>query len=101
VCSAERQHCSPAQSAPATAIPGAVFSGSLDGHIRAYSAKDGTVLWDFDTERSFDTVNHVTAAGGSLDVAGPVIADGMVFVESGYSQFGGKAGNVLLAFGPE
>jgi polyvinyl alcohol dehydrogenase (cytochrome) len=31
--------CSPAQSQAVTAIPGVVFSGSLDGHLRAYSAK--------------------------------------------------------------
>ena len=96
----ERQACSPAQSAPVSVMPGVVFSGSLDGHVRAYSATDGKVMWDFDTERSFDTVNHVAAEGGSIDVAGPVIADGMVFVSSGYSQYGGKGGNVLLAFGP-
>ncbi len=34
----ERKHCSPAQSAPVTAIPGVVFSGSVDGHLRAYDA---------------------------------------------------------------
>src|SRR5262249_1690485 len=45
--------CSPAQSAAVTAIPGAVFSGSLDGHMRAYSTKDGSIIWDFDTAREF------------------------------------------------
>ena len=97
----ERKPCSPAQSAAVTAIPGVVFSGSLDGHIRAYSATDGKVLWDFDTERSFDTVNGVAASGGSLDIAGPVVAEGMVFVISGYPTYGGKPGNVLLAFKAE
>lgn len=94
----ERRPCSPAQSAAVTAIPGVAFSGSLDGHIRAYSAADGKVLWDFDTERSFDTINGVAADGGSLDIGGPVIAEGMVFVVSGYPTYGGKPGNVLLAF---
>ena len=97
----DRPACSPAQSAAVTAISGAVFSGSLDGHIRAYSSADGKVLWDFDTERSFETVNHVAAEGGSLDVSGPVVAEGMVFVSSGYPQYGGKGGNVLLAFGAQ
>jgi polyvinyl alcohol dehydrogenase (cytochrome) len=59
------------------------------------------VLRDFDTERSFETVNHVPAEGGSLDVSGPVVAGGMVYVVSGYSQYGGKGGNVLPAFAPE
>ncbi len=95
----DRPLCSPAQSAAITAVRGAVFSGSLDGHIRAYSSASGAVIWDYDTERSFDTVNHVPAAGGSLDVSGPVVAGGMVFISSGYPQYGGKPGNVLLAFG--
>lgn len=94
----ERRPCSPAQSAAVTAIPGVVFSGSLDGHLRAYSVADGAVVWDFDTERTYDTVNHVAGSGGSIDAAGPVAAEGMLFVLSGYPVYGGKAGNVLLAF---
>ena len=27
-------------------IPGALFSGSLDGHLRAYSTANGKILWD-------------------------------------------------------
>lgn len=95
----ERRPCSPAQSQAVTAIKGAVFSGSIDGHLRAYSASDGRIIWDFDTVRSFDTVNGVAAKGGSLDVGGPVIAGGMMFVVSGYPGFGAMPGNVLLAFG--
>jgi polyvinyl alcohol dehydrogenase (cytochrome) len=97
----ERRPCSPAQSAAVTAIPGVVFSGSLDGHIRAYDAKTGSIVWDFDTVRDFDTADRVPAHGGSLDAAGPVVAGGMLFVESGYPQYGGAPGNVLLAFEPE
>jgi polyvinyl alcohol dehydrogenase (cytochrome) len=97
-CAPPRRGCSPAQSAAVSAIPGAVFSGSLDGHIRAFSANDGKLLWDFDTEKDFPTVNGITAHGGSLDGAGPVIADGIVYVNSGYPRFGGAIGNVLLAF---
>jgi polyvinyl alcohol dehydrogenase (cytochrome) len=82
-----------------TAIKGAVFSGSIDGHLRAYSAADGKIIWDFGTARSFDAVNGVPAKGGSLDVGGPVIAGGMMFVVSGYPGFGAMPGNVLLAFG--
>jgi len=82
-----------------TALPGAVFSGSMDGHFRAFSTDDGKLLWDFDTLKTFTTVNGVSASGGSLDGAGPLIAGGMVFVNSGYPRFGGMPGNVLLAFG--
>jgi polyvinyl alcohol dehydrogenase (cytochrome) len=90
--------CSPAQSAAVTAIPGVVFSGAYDGHIRGYSAADGTIIWDFDTRREFQTVNGVTAKGGSIDGPGAVVVGGMLFVNSGYSRFGGMPGNVLLAF---
>ena len=54
----------------------------------------------FDTSRAFDTVNGVEAKGGNINAAGPVIASGMLFVPSGYSDLGGGVrGNVLLAFG--
>ena len=84
--------------APVTAIPGVVFSGSMDGHLRAHSASDGALLWDFDTLREFETVNGVKARGGSLNATGPTIYGGMMFVNSGYGALGGMAGNVLLAF---
>jgi polyvinyl alcohol dehydrogenase (cytochrome) len=96
-----RPNCSPAQSAALTAIPGVVFSGSLDGHLRAYSTRDGAVIWDVDTIRSYDTVNGVKASGGAIDGPGAVVSGGMVFVNSGYMRFGGAPGNVLLAFAPK
>lgn len=98
---AKQSPCSPSQSAAISAIPGVVFSGSLEGHLRAYDADKGNIIWDFDTARSFETVNHVPANGGSLDAAGSVISGGMLFATSGYPQFGGLPGNVLLAFGTE
>jgi polyvinyl alcohol dehydrogenase (cytochrome) len=90
--------CSPAQSAAVSAIPGVVFSGGVDGHLRAYSAKDGRIIWDVDTEREYKTVNGVKANGGSLDESGPVIVGGVLYVNSGYFFQGSTAGNVLLAF---
>jgi polyvinyl alcohol dehydrogenase (cytochrome) len=95
------QGCSPAQSAAVTVIPGVVFSGSLDGHLRAYSAEEGRVLWDFNTVQDYATVNGVRARGGSLNGPGAVIVNGMLFVNSGYARLGGIPGNVLLAFKPE
>jgi len=97
-CPADKKRCSPAQSAAVTAIPGVAFSGSVDGHLRGYSTKDGSVLWDVDTEQPYKTVNGVEAHGGSMDGPGPVIAGGMLFVNSGYAAGGGVPGNVLLAF---
>lgn len=90
--------CSPAQSAAVTVIPGVVFSGGLDGHLRAYDAGSGRIVWDVDTARPFATVNGVAGRGGSLDGPGAVVVDGMLYVNSGYAIFGGKPGNVLLAF---
>ena len=93
--------CSPAQSAALSAIPGLVFSGSLDGHLRAFDTADGAIVWDVDTAREYTTVNGVKGRGGSLDGPGAVIAGGMLFVNSGYSRFDGMPGNVLLAFAPK
>lgn len=91
--------CSNAQSMAVSMIPGIVFSGSLDGHIRAYSTGDGKIVWSFDTARPYEAVNGRPANGGSLDGAGPTIANGRLFVTSGYDRFWGRQrGNVLLAF---
>ena len=90
--------CTGAQSAPVSVIPGVVFSGSVDGHMRAYSTVDGSIIWDYNTAREFETVNHVPGKGGSIDSAGPVIADGLLVTNSGYALWLGLPGNVLLAF---
>jgi polyvinyl alcohol dehydrogenase (cytochrome) len=94
----DRPRCSPAQSAAVSAISGVAFSGSMDGHLRAYAAKDGKVVWEFDTIKSYKAVNGVTAHGGSLDGPGPAIGGGLLIVNSGYGSSGGMPGNVLLAF---
>ena len=96
-----RRPCSPAQSAAVTAIPGVVFSSSLDGHLRAYSTADGKIIWDYDTAREFKTVNGVPGHGGAMDVGGPIVAGGMLFVSSGYARRSLMPGNVLVAFGLE
>jgi len=97
-CSWGARNCLTAQSAAVSAIPGVVFSGSQDGHLRAYSSHDGHVVWDFDTAQPFTTVNGVPGVGGSLDNGGATIAAGMVFVNSGYGRITGQPGNLLLAF---
>ena len=74
----DRPNCSPAQSAAVTAIPGAVFSGGVDGRLRAYSTVDGKVLWDFDTAQEYSTVNGVKAKGGAMDGPGPTIVNGTI-----------------------
>jgi polyvinyl alcohol dehydrogenase (cytochrome) len=90
--------CDPAQAAAVTAIPGAVFSGDLDGHLRAYAAEDGRILWDVDTTGQHHTVNGVTAYGGSINGPGAVVVGGVLYVNSGYGAFGEMPGNVLLAY---
>jgi polyvinyl alcohol dehydrogenase (cytochrome) len=98
-CTPGAKGCNSAQSAAISSIPGVVFSGSVDGHLRAYLTKTGAVIWDFNTTRDYETVNGVPGKGGSLDSAGPVIVNGMVFANSGYGMWQGLPGNVLLAFG--
>jgi polyvinyl alcohol dehydrogenase (cytochrome) len=93
-----RPRCSPAQSAAVSAIPGVAFSGSVDGHLRAYSTSDGSILWDFDSVAEYQTVNGVPGRGGSFNGPGAAIAGGMLFTNSGYVNAGGMPGNVLLAF---
>jgi polyvinyl alcohol dehydrogenase (cytochrome) len=93
--------CSAAQSAAITVIRGLIFSGANDGVLRAYSAKDGSIFWEFNTNGEFKTVNGVPAKGASMIGPGPVIAGGMLFVNSGYAGYGGRSGNVLLALGLE
>jgi polyvinyl alcohol dehydrogenase (cytochrome) len=93
--------CSPAQSAAVTAIPGVVFSGGLDGRLRAYSSEDGRIIWDVDTKGEVPTVNGIAAHGGSIDGAGPVVVGGMLYVSSGSGVYGGAPGNVLLAYSVE
>ena len=91
----------PAQAAAVSGMPGVVFSASFGGHLRAYAAATGSIVWDFDARRDFDTVNRVPAKGGSFDGGGPAISRGMVIVTSGYGFAGGIAGNALLAFSVE
>jgi polyvinyl alcohol dehydrogenase (cytochrome) len=95
--------CNNSQSAAATVIPGVVFSGTADGHLRAYASKDGAILWDFDTAaESYVAVNGGTPVkGGTLDGAGPTIANGILYTNSGYGRLIGQPGNLLLAFSVE
>lgn len=85
---------------PVTSVPGLVFSGGFDGMLRALSAADGKVVWEYNTAKSYETVNGVAAKGGSLGAPGPVVVGNMLFVASGYVGVkAGAGGNVLLALG--
>jgi polyvinyl alcohol dehydrogenase (cytochrome) len=99
VCGKPSRACSSAQFSAVTAIPGAVLSPSNDGAVRAYSTVDGSIIWTFDTNRQFDTVNGVKARGGSMNGPAPVVVGGFMYISSGYGAFGLRPGNVLLALG--
>ncbi|MEJ8567363.1 PQQ-binding-like beta-propeller repeat protein [Elongatibacter sediminis] len=94
-----REFCNPGISQAVSAIPGAVIAGHMDGRLRIYDGTDGGVLWEMDTLREFDTVSGEIARGGSFGGGGPVVADGMMYVNSGYGLYFHMPGNVLLAFG--
>jgi polyvinyl alcohol dehydrogenase (cytochrome) len=97
-----RERCKPSHAAAVTVIPGVVFSGTMDGRLRALSTLDGRTLWEYDTAREFDTINGIKANGGSMSNAGVTVVDGLVYVNSGYSHHGAIIpGNVLLAFSVE
>jgi polyvinyl alcohol dehydrogenase (cytochrome) len=94
-----RKPCKPSHAAAVSAMPGVVFSGTMDGQLYAYEAATGKIIWDYNTVQVYTTLNGVSAKGGSLSNAGPTIAGGMVYVQSGYSHHGAVLpGNVLLAF---
>ena len=97
-CSWGTTRCNNSQSAAATVIPGMVFSGSVDGHLRAYSTGNGAIVWDFDTAPPIATVNGGLTKGGALDGGGPTIASGILYTNSGYGKIVGQPGNLLLAF---
>jgi polyvinyl alcohol dehydrogenase (cytochrome) len=87
-----------ALSAPPTITSDVVFAGALNGILRAYSADGGEILWSTDTRREYKTLNDVSARGGSIDSAGPVVAGGLLIVNSGYDKFGQIPGNVMLVY---
>lgn len=92
------KNCIQANSAAPLALPDLVFAGTLEGYIRAYDSKNGNVLWEFDTVKDYETTNGIAGRGGSLDGPSPVVSGNMLFVNSGYGNFGELAGNVLIAF---
>ena len=97
MCSWGPEDCSAAQPGAVTAIPGIVFAGALDGHIRAYSSETGAIVWDFDTAQSFETINGVRAVGGAVNGYPQIVAHGFLYVNSGASLLS-RTGNVMLAF---
>lgn len=98
LCDELRTRCFPSASSPLTATEDLIFAGSLDGTMRIYDARTGKLLWEFDTLRSFETINGVPASGGSIDSAGAILIDNKFIVNSGYDKFRLQPGNALLVF---
>ncbi len=85
-------------SAASTVTPELAFTAGLDGRIRAYDIGSGDILWQTETAIPFNASNGIEGHGGAIDVAGQVLADGWLYVMSGYSMFGQLPGNMLLAY---
>ena len=95
----DKKDCDPGISAAITAIPGVVFAGHMDGRLRAYDSATGEVIWNFDTDREFETLSGAPGRGGSFGGGtGPVVVDGTLYANSGYGLYFHMPGNVLLAF---
>ncbi len=97
-CGLSSWECGPGISAAITLTPEVVFTGALDGILKAYHTKTGQELWAFDTKRNYDAVNGAKAFGGAIDSDGPIVVDNQLFINSGYAKFNEQPGNVLLAF---
>jgi polyvinyl alcohol dehydrogenase (cytochrome) len=88
-------------SAAPLVIDKSVVAGALDGRIFIYDARNGDIVWQYDTLRDFTTLNGVEGKGGSIDSQSVFAGAGMLFIGSGYGQFSQAPGNVLLAFRPK
>lgn len=85
-------------SAAATTTPDLVFSNGLDGTVRIFDIASGDILWQAQTAAPFLADNGIEGHGGAIDVSGQTLADGWLYVQSGYSMFGQLPGNMLLAY---
>ncbi|MEI7933048.1 MAG: PQQ-binding-like beta-propeller repeat protein, partial [Alphaproteobacteria bacterium] len=89
-------------SGPPTLANGVLYGVNIDGHVRAFTAADGKMIWDFNTgAQKYQTVNGVKdQRGGNLDATGITFAGDMAFLMAGFSSFSSSAppDNVLLAF---
>ncbi len=95
-----REFCDPGISQAITVTDELVLAGALDGIFRIHDADSGQLLWKFDTTQPVPTVDGGETRGGSMSGApGPVVADGMLYVTSGYGIYNHMPGNALLAFG--
>jgi polyvinyl alcohol dehydrogenase (cytochrome) len=96
------QMCVQSHTPAVTTSAGLVYLGSMDGKFRVYNSDTGQVIWEYDTVRDFDAVNGPGRGSAISGNGGAVVANGMVYVQSGYYPFypsPADKGYVLLAFG--
>ena len=98
---AEPIPCDGAVTAPPLATPDVIFAAGLEGVVYALDRNSGEKLWSFDTAKTFTTLlGRSTRGGGIAGTAGPLVANGRLFVGSGYGQ-AQRPGNALVAFVPK
>ena len=90
--------CMDAYSGPVTSTDDVVIASSLSGYLFAHDPVTGELVWEYDTVREFETINGVSAKGGSIDATGPVLSGDYMIVSTGYATFGQMPGNAVLVF---
>ncbi|WP_299081404.1 PQQ-binding-like beta-propeller repeat protein [uncultured Paraglaciecola sp.] len=85
-------------SAAVSSSPELVYAGGLDGMFRVFSADKGDILWEYNTKQPVTSVNGVKGFGGSIEADGPVIANGKIYLTSGYDKWAEAPGNLLMVF---
>lgn len=89
-------------SAAPVVVDGAVVGATLGGEVIILDGADGRVINRFDTVGPVLTLNQqIAGKGGSIDAHAISAGAGMVFINSGYGQFGQTGGNVLIAYKPK
>jgi polyvinyl alcohol dehydrogenase (cytochrome) len=89
-------------SAAPVVVDGAVIGATLGGEVIILDGADGRVINRIDTVGPVPTLNKdVAGKGGSIDAHSISAGAGMVFINSGYGQFGQTGGNVLIAYKPK
>ena len=68
---------------------GLVFAGEANGHFKAYDAKNGAILWDFNAGAGVNAPPSTYMVGGKQFV---VVGAG------GNTQIDSKRGNSIIAF---
>lgn len=76
-----------------------VVAGGIDGYLQVFDGRSGAVLWSDDTWKDYVSVNGVETRGGAFDAHGPMLADDLLVVTSGYGYVGRqRGGNALLVY---